>query len=308
MTKILYIASPPYSGSTLLAFLLATHPDIGTIGERGHFHRKMVARPVIGSPYCSCGKPFAECPFWQQVGAKVAAKVPPAVWQQPFSTYRLFTGPRLLVKLVDRWLLAAALKGNTGRLPTFIRHRYQAMGQANASLIQAVLEVSGKSLFLDSSKSEKDALLLNDIPGFQVYLIQLLRDGRAQVHSTLGHHANHTIESASRQWAGRIKAQQALLQKANLPCLPVKYEQLCQNPQTVMDDIFSFAGLAPGRGSLQFRRPDLHLMGNPMRLENSNDIKDKAQWRTDLTPTQLQIFEQIAGPTNRALGYTDPND
>lgn len=305
MTKILYIASPPYSGSTLLAFLLATHPDIGTIGERGHFHRKMVSRPVIGSPYCSCGKLFADCQFWQQVASQASAKIPPAVWQQPFSTYRLFAGPRLLVKLVDRWLLRAALNGRTGRLPAFIRHRYEAMRQANASLIQAVLTVSGKSVFLDSSKSEKDALLLNDIPGFQLYLIQLLRDGRAQVHSTLGHHANHTIESASRQWAGRIQAQNALLQKATLPTLPVKYEELCQNPQAIMDQIFNFAGLAPGRGSLQFRRSDLHLMGNPMRLESSNDIKDKAQWRTGLTPAQLQIFEQIAGPTNRALGYSD---
>lgn len=308
MTKILYIASPPYSGSTLLAFLLATHPDIGTIGERGHFHRKMVARPVIGSPYCSCGKRFAECPFWQQIEAKASAQVPPAVWQQPFSTYRLFTGPRLLAKLVDRWLVAAALQGRTGRLPFFIRHRYQAMRQANASLIQAVLEVSNKSVFLDSSKSEKDALLLNDIPDTELYLIQLLRDGRAQVHSTLGHHANQTIESASRQWAGRIKAQQTLLQKANLPYLPIKYEQLCQEPQAIMDEIFNFARLAPGRGSLQFRRPDLHLMGNPMRLESNNDIKDKTQWRTNLTPAQLQIFEQIAGSTNRDLGYTDPND
>ena len=33
MTDLVYILSPSYSGSTLLTFLLNTHPEIATIGE-----------------------------------------------------------------------------------------------------------------------------------------------------------------------------------------------------------------------------------------------------------------------------------
>src|SRR5438105_2750282 len=64
--KLLYIASPSYSGSTLLALLLGAHPQIATVGElkgnvAGDFDQYL----------CSCGMRIADCGFWQQVRAEM---------------------------------------------------------------------------------------------------------------------------------------------------------------------------------------------------------------------------------------------
>lgn len=303
-TLILYIVSPAYSGSTLLAALLATHPAIGTIGERGHFHRKMVARPVIGSPFCSCGRRFDECDFWLAVSQQVQAAVSPAGYRRPFSTFRLYPSlPRRLNRYVEKLCLRHALQHTSQQLPWPVRGRYRQAAQANAALIQAVLQVSGKSVFLDASKSEMDAVLLNDLPGFRVMVLHLIRDGRAQVYSTLRHHQDRDAAQASRQWAGRIRAQQRLLGLAGLPLLRLGYEALCADPAGTMASIFTFAGLPADQGSLAFRQPHLHIMGNPMRLSHDSEIIDRQAWRTSLTAEQLATFTQIAGDLNSSLGY-----
>lgn len=60
--KLLYVASSSFSGSTLLAFLLNTHPDIFTVSE------------MEGWNYgeneefsCSCGNTLEHCPFFNEV-------------------------------------------------------------------------------------------------------------------------------------------------------------------------------------------------------------------------------------------------
>src|SRR5690606_37344402 len=56
-----YIASPSFSGSTLLTFLLNAHPDVCTVGE-------LKAGMPDGYNYvCSCGVPLGQCDFWQRV-------------------------------------------------------------------------------------------------------------------------------------------------------------------------------------------------------------------------------------------------
>ena len=63
----LYVSSSSYSGSTLLAFLLNTHPDIFSVSE------------MDGWPYgekeafrCSCGEILRECPFFRTVASDFA--------------------------------------------------------------------------------------------------------------------------------------------------------------------------------------------------------------------------------------------
>ena len=69
-TPFIFIASLPYSGSTLLAFLLAAHPQIATIGE-------MTGGIESEDPdeyRCSCGEKIKGCDFWRAVTAKMSAK------------------------------------------------------------------------------------------------------------------------------------------------------------------------------------------------------------------------------------------
>ncbi|MCI0393987.1 MAG: sulfotransferase [Chloroflexi bacterium] len=302
-TPIIYLVSPPYSGSTLLALLLATHPDVATIGERGHFYRKIMASPVVGSPYCSCGRLFAGCDFWQTIKAAVAREVDARWLQLPFSTFQLINRPRRLRHLVDQLCLRYALADKTDRLPFPLKRRYQAAQYANAALIRAVLATRGARVFLDSSKVVEHAVYLDRTTGFQVRAIHLVRDGRAQVHSTLSHHPERDAASAGRQWMALVHQQAAILDQARIPYLTVKYETLCAAPQETLASICDFCDLDPDRVSLHFRQVEQHLMGNPMRLESSQEIVDKQSWRSEMTPADLRLFDQVAGEYNRSLGY-----
>lgn len=62
MAKVLYIACSSFSGSTLLSFILNTHPQMTTVGH------------TVGYPFtpeedfrCSCGAPLPECPFFSRM-------------------------------------------------------------------------------------------------------------------------------------------------------------------------------------------------------------------------------------------------
>src|SRR3954452_21715799 len=74
MTRVVYIMGHGYSGSTLLTFLLGTHPQIATIGELGIAPQ---AKEEFGRPeeyLCSCRAPVRQCGFWQRVSDEMSAR------------------------------------------------------------------------------------------------------------------------------------------------------------------------------------------------------------------------------------------
>ncbi len=60
MATVVSIISPGQSGSTILAYLLGAHPEIGTVGE---------VRIACDNARCSCGASYEECGFWKNVTA-----------------------------------------------------------------------------------------------------------------------------------------------------------------------------------------------------------------------------------------------
>jgi hypothetical protein len=45
------------------------------------------------------------------------------------------------------------------------------------------------------------------------------------------------------------------------------------------------------------------MIGNGMRLDSTPEIKLDERWREVLSPSDLEIFDPIAGRLNRQLGY-----
>ena len=60
--NLVYIMAHSFSGSTLLTYLMAMHPQISTIGEL-----KASPREDTDKYICSCGKSIKECHFWKNV-------------------------------------------------------------------------------------------------------------------------------------------------------------------------------------------------------------------------------------------------
>ncbi|MEL6945942.1 MAG: hypothetical protein AAFO82_25075, partial [Bacteroidota bacterium] len=92
-TKLVYILASRYSGSTLLSFVLGTHPEIATIGELKKIHAKMIAQHG-SAKHCSCGKLFLECDFWLQILNNLQSKYQDENFNADFSQFEFFRNKR----------------------------------------------------------------------------------------------------------------------------------------------------------------------------------------------------------------------
>src|SRR4051812_39799023 len=63
LPTVLYVAGAGRSGSTLLERLIAEKNDFFAVGELYYLWERGYERNEL----CSCGEPFHDCPFWQEV-------------------------------------------------------------------------------------------------------------------------------------------------------------------------------------------------------------------------------------------------
>ena len=69
MTDLIYLASTPYTGSTLTSILMGSHPDIATISELTGVNASI----DVTDYRCSCCNLLTECDFFKEIGRRVTA-------------------------------------------------------------------------------------------------------------------------------------------------------------------------------------------------------------------------------------------
>ena len=210
MSKIpyIYILSQRYSGSTLLSFLLGTHPDITTIGERRKFSTFSFPKPGQQIQPCSCGKPFNECDHWTAIKERVSKRVDVSAYSTNATEFHLFENKyvnRLAVNAAMPSLLAGAggkpFRGSVNRLLEF-----------NRVLVEEALALDGGKAFLDSSKGIEHTTFLSQIPEFDFKIIWLTRDPRAQANSAMKYNP-WNAEQAANEWKKEMVANQSVLRR-----------------------------------------------------------------------------------------------
>lgn len=76
---LVYIASLPHSGSTLLSLLLASHPRVVALGEVRLQIAKLRRDPgKTGESTCGCGAAIKDCPLWGRFMDECASEATPA--------------------------------------------------------------------------------------------------------------------------------------------------------------------------------------------------------------------------------------
>jgi hypothetical protein len=320
---VAYLLAASHSGSTLLAMLLASHPDVCTTGE--------LKATSLGDPAryrCSCGALIRECSFWNGVEARMAAR------GLPFDITRAETHisagatpyvQKLLQPLVRGPALEALRGVGLGLSPSW--HRRLAQFHAlNESLVRSVCDMTGARVVVDSSKVGIRLKYLLRNPGLDVRVIRVIRDGRA-VALTYTDPANFADASAPHLRGGgdgqsrererlspldaahewRRSNEEAAAVIAGLDPsrhITVTYEDVCADTGGALNRLWNFLGLRPytfGRG---WRARNQHVIGNGMRLDSTEEVTLDERWKTALPPSALEIFEAEAGPLNRRLGYT----
>lgn len=303
MTKILYIAGWGRSGTTLLDNVLGQVDGIVSTGELHNLWQ----RGLVDGRDCGCGLRVKDCAFWGRV-------------------FDLGFGG---IEHVDA--RAAILAQDS----VHTRHVLQAVRAQRASrtmqdiayaphlkrLYDGIAAASRARVIVDSSKYPADAIVAAGLPGYEVYVVHMVRDPRAvayswsrrknvrdkakgggtlprvgMLRSTLVWQAyNDVIASADRFVVGSTHY------------LRVHYEDFASRPDEVLAGIFEMLGeMPPDPPLVNDGRVELSAThtagGNPDRFRSGTTvIQLDSSWETKMSrPRQLAVAA-LAMPTLLAL-------
>lgn len=257
--RVLYIGGWGRSGSTLLDRMLGQVPGVISLGEV----REIWQSGLTENRPCGCGRPFRDCPFWQEVGREAFGG-----WDE-VDVGRV----RQLWQRFDRpWglpLLMAPASWSEGRpgLRTYrgyLERLYLAIGR-----------VSGGEVLVDSSKIPTHALLLHGVPAIDLRMVHLIRDARGVVYSWERqplYHERYTPLSAAVRWL-LYNEPTRFTRSLGIPYLLMRYEDLVADQRAKLEEALRHAGRPPSDGDLSFVRegevvlgPNHTVDGNPMRF------------------------------------------
>jgi len=287
------------------------------ISSVGEVNRWTVA--IEESGLCTCGEYLIECPFWNAASREYHS-IPyrprnTSLFDLDLSDERLIkTRPRahwvgrpnpfrsilkeilLTIGIKSLWLFASQLSKGS-KISKTVAHNCHL-------LFESVRRAENTPIVVDSSKNPghmKALYLSSDVP---VYILYLIRDGRATCCSIMKADGEpmHVCAKAWKMEFIKQKVSMASIKKASI--LTVRYEDLCKNPSKELRRICKWLGIFYEEQMLDFRKDKHVIWGNPMLYrKEENRIYLDEKWKKELSTADLRIFEAIAGSLNRNLGY-----
>ncbi|MBA2455630.1 MAG: sulfotransferase [Nocardioidaceae bacterium] len=307
--KVLSVVGAGRSGTTVLASILGEVEGFASAGEL----RWLWERGVLQQRPCGCGKPPERCPVWSSVIARVMASserwtVPEIVAAQ-HDVAHLRSLPRLLRASSDtqtQWPALDLVLTVTGRT------------------VEAFAEGTNARVIVDTSKRPQDAAVSAMLEGVDHYVLHVVRDPRAVVHSwrrrktfaaeggtrTMG---TRRLPSTVRAWTTNSIGSELL--RRRVPASHwhhMRYEDFSRHPRSSVESIVAFLG---EQGRTPFENEDTvalqpnHIVsGNPTRFTTGSvKIRADEEWRQAM-PRRDQLLVQLATkPLMMRYGYTTRN-
>jgi len=322
MTQLAYILAASHSGSTLLSMLLASHPQVATVGEM-----KLSSMGNITRYRCSCGEFIRKCRFWSRVKEGMARRGYDFDIADAGMDYRAVDSryAQWLLGPLHRGMLLESLRDGALRISPTWRRQLPKIHQRNAALASTVGEITGAKVIIDSSKRALRLKYLLRNPELEVKVVRLIRDGRGVALTymdpagfadakdpsrrgggTGGNRENERLimAQAAHQWRRcNEEAENVLHRIDKSQWTEVRYEELCEDTENTLERLFEFLGLDPDRRVRDFRMVEHHVIGNGMRLDIASRISLDERWRSVLTEEELHMFDREAGEMNRRYGY-----
>jgi len=186
--------------------------------------------------------------------------------------------------------------------------RLKTEALANADFFRRVLLARGRQIALDSSKSPGRARMLAHSGLFDLTFIHLVRDSRAVAYS---HRRKHPaggraawVASACRWQQLNLRARRLFRRREGVVYYRVRYEDLAADPQPVLQDILSRAGLDWHESLLRYREHTHHnIEGNRMRLGIGSEIRIDDEYLRRLSRTDWWLATLPSWRGLRAFGY-----
>jgi len=302
VSKVLYIAGYGRSGSTVLDVILGNHPEVVSAGELTY----LIDEWRTPGRRCACGASYANCEFWKGLPETVSLSEETA--QQ-------------VVRRIER--RCATVPVLLDALPEEVKEAYHRFQRGVFSYL---METAEASIVVDSSKSAGDAAMrlhtLSQIAGLDVYVLHLVRDGRATMAScvrtgsnwALEGHADSPVFPGMRAAAGWTLANFWVLGLSRQYVQPDRYlrihfEDLTTHPARTLDAIGAFVGIDMDGIIDQVTRGDAfevghNVGGNRVRKKDTIQLRTSSSNRRkehDLHWYQHLAFTAVGGWLNHYL-------
>jgi len=298
--KVIYIAGDGRSGSTLLDRLIGAYPDVFSCGELGNLLQSMGST----EEYCACSERAGECRFWQSV-MRQWSRVVPGFSQEE---YRM---------LQHRYERLRSLLFPLNDL-SFNGRRFARYAEYTRGLFEAISELSGAGVIVDSSKSPARALALSRVPGLDLRMLHLVRDVRGVAYSLRipyrerpkeGPFANVRRRSNLRfvgTWALVNYFCERVRRKLAHPILFIRYEDYTADPDIVLTGVASLLGVPRidyevGAGHLL--EQGHQIAGNVIRMGPVQKIAPDENWRSHFGSFMQKGMYLLVLPLMRRYRY-----
>ena len=299
-SRILYLAGWGRSGSTLIARALGGIDGWCTVGEA----RRVWDFGVIRNEACSCGAPFHDCPFWSDIfqrafdGMDSAMATRMVQAQSRIHTWQMAMLPRSrLLSMTSGW---------DGEFLSVLRRLYDA-----------VAEVTGARVIVDSSKIPAYGLALDAISEGSLRVAHLVRDPRACTYSWAKRRKRQpfgVMKSVGPignglQWASRNRAITRAWGGDPDRYLLFRYEDFIADPTATLAVLAGLTGDARARfdhvaESNVILGPSHMAAGNPNRFSlGPTTLRLDDEWETALPGSDRRLVEALARGQMRRYGY-----
>jgi hypothetical protein len=215
------------------------------------------------------------------------------------------------------WLEVMAGSMHADRL----RRRHRLALDHMASLYEAIADVTGCRVIVDSSKSPLYGFALSLVPQLDLHALHLVRDPRAVSYSWLRqasarpasndplHRRSFGSASCSWRWMLVNAAAEALLGGLGERYKLLRYEDFVRRPAATLTDILTWAGES-GSAPASLDAGRLHLArnhtisGNPSRFRTGEiRLQLDDEWRRQMAPGHRRISSAMTWPLRSRYGY-----
>ena len=298
--KLLYIASNGRSGSTILDMLLGAQTGCWTMGEVHLVNRQSDEVTLL----CGCGVASRDCTFWGPILKRLKQDDDLSILnifrEKPHSgkVFRFW-------HLFDMWFRPHR---KTEERATYCK--------VNRRLFDLVMKSAREDkrahtvCLIDASKDPYRLFYLSGCNDIDLSVIHLMKDPRAYVHSMTksdrGIYRLYKIIRISIRYVVENsiieKAQTLLSSKC---CYLLRYEDLAQNPGSILQTIFDQMELPLMAQSIEgFRQEIQHgVAGNLSRLDDRG-IRLDTVWMDKLSSFEKRLIWLLTGFKARQYGYT----
>ncbi len=181
---------------------------------------------------------------------------------------------------------------------------------------------------LDWLKNKTEKLYESSVP---LYLIYILRDGRAVVNSLIRKYKNSDPSALINKWINHIISTNEYFGRFPGEKKKIHYEKLALNPEKTIEKICTFLNIEFNKDMLNYFSHEHHPLGgnigtqyliiksqkekkekSPIQLSERNEyyysdhpleIKLDLRWKKELSPEIIQLFENKAGELNRNFRF-----